>query len=148
MNRVIPECLAQIDGLKSGPAGILLLGATNRPWDLDPAAMRHGRFGEHIYVSLPDRPARRYILDATLSTVPLEPDVDLEAIAERTTGFSGADLQGLVDRIIDPAFDRAMQSGQSTPVTLSDVERALAGMRPSVSEKDLRRYERFRDSGE
>lgn len=148
MNRLIPEFLAQIDGLKSGPGGILMLGATNRPWDLDPAAMRHGRFGEHVYITLPDLPARQFLLERTLATVPLEDDVRIDAIAERTEGYSGADINLLVDRIVDPAFDKAMESGQSELVTSEYVEQALAGMRPSVSEKELRRYEKFRASGE
>ena len=59
MDRVVPEFLAQIDGLQHGSAGLLLLGATNRPWDIDPAALRPGRFGERVYIGLPDRPARQ-----------------------------------------------------------------------------------------
>lgn len=148
MNRLIPEFLAQIDGLKSGPGGILMLGATNRPWDLDPAAMRHGRFGEHVYITLPDLPARRFLLERTLTTVPLDPEVDIDDIAARTEGYSGADINLLVDRIVDPAFDKAMESGQSELVTREYVELALSGMRPSVSEKELKRYERFQASGE
>jgi len=64
MNRVIPEFLAQIDGLQGRQAGLLLLGATNRPWDMDEAALRPGRFGELIYVPLPDLAARRQIIAA------------------------------------------------------------------------------------
>lgn len=148
MNRLIPEFLAQIDGLKSKRGGMLLLGATNRPWDLDPAAMRHGRFGEQVYVGLPDVPARRFILQSTLGTIPCESEINLDALAARTEGFSGADLHGLVDRIIDPAFEEAMESGRPVPVRPADVERALANARPSVSERDLKRYERFRSEGE
>jgi SpoVK/Ycf46/Vps4 family AAA+-type ATPase len=148
MNRLIPEFLAQIDGLKSGPGGILMLGATNRPWDLDPAAMRHGRFGEHIHVGLPDVAARRFILEATLSAVPLESGVDVDEIAGRTENFSGADLHGLVDRIIDPAFERAMDTGRPESISRECVERALSMTRPSISNRELQRYERFRETGE
>ena len=63
MNRLVPEFLAQIDGVSNDEGGLLLLGATNRPWDIDPAALRHGRFGELIYVGLADKPARRFLLD-------------------------------------------------------------------------------------
>lgn len=148
MNRLIPEFLAQIDGLKSGLSGLLLLGATNLPWDMDPAAMRHGRFGEHIYVGLPDQPARRYLLERSLSRLPLESDVSIDEIAERTAGLTGADLQGLMDRIVDPAFEQAMESKSPVAVTREHIEAALAATRPSVSEKDLRRYKKFRESGE
>lgn len=148
MNRLIPEFLAQIDGLKSGLGGLLLLGATNRPWDLDPAALRHGRFGEHIYVGLPDLPARRFILESTLATIPLEPDVSLDELAARTERLTGADLHGLIDRLVDPAFEQAMETGQPVAVSRADVDRALAVTRPSVSDRELQRYEKFRTSGE
>jgi len=144
MNRLIPEFLAQIDGLKSGPAGLLLLGATNRPWDLDPAAMRPGRFGEQVYVGLPDRPARRFVLESTLGGIPCQADVDLDELAERTKGLTGADLHGLVDRIVDPAFDKAMETGRPVPIDVEDVERGLARTRPSVNARDLARYEKYR----
>jgi transitional endoplasmic reticulum ATPase len=147
MNRVIPEFLAQVDGLQSGPAGILLLGATNRPWDLDPAAVRPGRFGEHIFITLPDRPARRFILQSTLGKVPCD-GVDLDDLAARTEGLSGADLNGLVDRIVDPVFEQAMDLGHPVPVRRENVDRGLAQTRPSVSPRELARYERYRQQGE
>lgn len=148
MNRLIPEFLAQIDGLSSGEGGLLLLGATNRPWDLDPAALRHGRFGEHIYIGLPDPPARRKIIEIALDGIPLADDIELDKIAEQTAGFSGADLKGLAERIIDPAYASAMETGQRVTVTMEHVQQALDRSRPSVSEKELQRYVRFRDDGE
>jgi len=148
MNRLIPEFLAQIDGLKSDRGGLLMLGATNRPWDLDPAAMRHGRFGEHVYVGLPDPPARRFILQSTLGKIPRDEQVDVDHLAERTDGYSGADLHGLVDRIVDPAFEQAMLAGKPVPVCAEGVERGLEQTRPSVSQRELARYEKFRREGE
>ena len=148
MNRVIPEFLAQVDGLHGGPAGILLLGATNRPWDLDPAAVRPGRFGEHVYISLPDLAARRFILRSTLGKIPCHPEVDLDEIAARTEGLSGADLNGLVDRIVDPVFEQAMELGRAVPVCRENVEQGLARTRPSVTVGELARYEKYRQSGE
>ena len=148
MNRLIPEFLAQIDGLSSAAGGLLLLGATNRPWDLDPAALRHGRFGEQIYIGLPDEPARRKITEMALEDIPLDEDVDLDFIAQQTAGFSGADLKGLVERFIDPAYAAAMESGQRVKVTAEHVQQALDKSRPSVTEKELKRYAKFRDQGE
>lgn len=147
MNRLIPEFLAQVDGLKGGPGGLLLLGATNRPWDLDPASLRPGRFGEHIYVGLPDKPARHFMLRSTLGNIPCEADVDVDKLATDTEGFTGADLQGLVDRIIDPVFEQAMQEGRTIPIKAADVQRAISASRPSVSKRDLARYDKFRREG-
>lgn len=147
MNRLIPEFLAQVDGVKDGPAGLLLLGATNRPWDMDPAALRPGRFGEQIYIGLPDQPARRFILGNSLGRVPCEDGISLDDLAARTAGFSGADLQGLVDRIVDPVFEEAMNVGRPVPVRSEDVQRGLARSRPSVSARELARYDKFRQEG-
>jgi transitional endoplasmic reticulum ATPase len=143
MNRLIPEFLAQVDGVKEGPAGLLLLGATNRPWDMDPAALRPGRFGEQIYIGLPDQPARRFILGNSLGRVPCEAGICLDDLAARAEGFSGADLQGLVDRIVDPVFEEAMNVGRPVPVRPCDVQRGLDQSRPSVSARELARYEKF-----
>jgi len=148
MNRLIPEFLAQIDGLSSAEGGLLLLGATNRPWDLDPAALRHGRFGEHIYIGLPDLPARRKIIELALDEIPLADGINLDFIAQQTEGFSGADLKGVAERIIDPAYAAAMETGERVEVTDEHVQLALAKSRPSVSEKELKRYAKFRNEGE
>jgi transitional endoplasmic reticulum ATPase len=148
MNRVIPEFLAQVDGLGTASGSLLLLGATNRPWDIDPAALRPGRFGERVYVGLPDAPARRAILAATLGRVPCQADVDFSQLATRTEGYSGADLNGLVDRIVDPVFEQAMQSSRTIPVEQADVDRGLSHSRRSVTPQELARYEKFRSEGQ
>jgi len=148
MNRLIPEFLAQVDGVKEGPPGLLLLGATNRPWDMDPASLRPGRFGEQIYIGLPDQPARRFILGNSLGRVPCEEGICLDELAARAEGFSRADLQGLVDRIVDPVFEEAMNLGRPVPVRPCDVQRGLDHSRPSVSARELARYEKFRQVGE
>ena len=134
MNRLIPEFLAQIDGLSSGEGGLLLLGATNRPWDLDPAALRHGRFGEHIYIGLPDPPARRKIIEIALDGIPLADDIELDKITEQIE--KRRQLKGAVSFIIVVAenvwpgglndlADKLVSKTQSEvrPVTLGHVQR-------------------------
>ena len=75
-------------------------------------------------------------------------DIDLDFIAQQTEGFSGADLKGLAERIIDPAYAAAMETGQRVKVTNDHVQQALDKSRPSVSDKELKRYAKFRDEGE
>lgn len=144
MDRIIPEFLAQVDGISRGAEGLLLIGATNRPWDLDPAALRPGRFGEKIYIPLPDAEAREFLLRKKLAEMPGAENLDFNLLAARTEGFSGADINGLVYRIIDPVFARAVDSGKQVPILLSDVEKAVAGSSPSVSRKDLAVFEKYR----
>ena len=148
MNRVIPEFLAQVDGVAKGADGLLLLGATNRPWDLDPATIRPGRFGELVYITLPDKPAREFLIRKKLAGIAGGDDIDCSALADRIEGFSGADIDGLIARIVDPVYDRALKTNTVVPVTELDVENGLVGVHPSVSEKELERYEKFGRDGE
>ncbi|MDO4628456.1 MAG: ATP-binding protein [Planctomycetia bacterium] len=143
MNRVIPEFLAQVDGISKSAEGLLLVGATNRPWDLDPAAVRTGRFGEKIYIPLPDAPAREFLLRQKLAELPGAESFDFSELAQRTEGFSGADINGLIYHIIDPVFARAVETGREMPILMSDVETALKHARPSVTEADLAEFEKY-----
>ena len=143
MSRIIPEFLAQLDGVSKDSKGLLLIGATNRPWDLDPAMTRTGRFGEKIYIPLPDAAAREFLLRKKLQDLPGAADLDLALIVEKTEGFSGADINGLIYRIIDPVFARAVECGTAQPVTQSDVEAAFELSHPSVTKEELARYEEY-----
>jgi len=143
MDRLIPEFLSQVDGLEGRHAGLLLLGATNRPWDMDDAALRPGRFGELIYVPLPDRKARGQIIAGALAGIPLAQDAGIEELSDVTEGYSGADLVGLCETIKDGPYEREIQSGAPQQVEADDVRRALDRVRPSVSQAQHRRYRAF-----
>ena len=147
MNRVIPEFLAQVDGLETGESTLLLLGATNRPWDMDEAALRTGRFGELIYVALPDLPARLWMLHHALAGVPMAETIDLETLAQRLEGYSGADITGLVEKAKDRPYEREIQAGQPSRLEPADIDAALASTRPSVTPAILARYEKFKQAG-
>ena len=145
MNRVIPEFLAQVDGVQGRHGGLLLLGATNRPWDMDQAALRPGRFGELIYVALPDTVARHQILADTLAGIPLAENVNLMELADQTDSLSGADLVALCEFAKDAPYEREITTGQPQRLEREDLEQAQRQFRPSVSNAQLLRYQRFRD---
>jgi transitional endoplasmic reticulum ATPase len=92
--RVVSQLLTELDRAAANPS-LVVLAATNRREALDPALLRPGRFEQHIEVPLPDEAARRAILAVHTRDKPLADDVDLDALAERTAGFSGADLEAL-----------------------------------------------------
>jgi cell division protease FtsH len=94
--QTLNQILAELDGF-SGHEAVVVLAATNRPDVLDPALLRPGRFDRHVTLELPDRAARRAILDVHTREVPLAGDVDLDIVAASTPGFSGADLKNLVN---------------------------------------------------
>ncbi|KAK5779435.1 hypothetical protein RI543_003326 [Arxiozyma heterogenica] len=96
-DRVVNQLLTEMDGMNA-KKNVFVIGATNRPDQIDPAILRPGRLDQLIYVPLPDEPARLSILQAQLRKTPLEPGLDLSAIAKATQGFSGADLSYIVQR--------------------------------------------------
>ena len=96
-DRVVNQLLTEMDGMNA-KKNVFVIGATNRPDQIDPALLRPGRLDQLIYVPLPDEPARLSILRAQLRNTPLEPGLDLNEIAKITHGFSGADLSYIVQR--------------------------------------------------
>lgn len=146
MNRVIPEFLSQVDGLEKRENMLLLLGATNRPWDMDEAALRPGRFDELIYVPLPDEVARLKMLDINFKDVPKAEDIDLGGLARRLEGYSGADIKGFTEAVTDLPYQRQIETGIKQIVTVEDIEKALHRVRPSVGAKMLMKYEKYRQN--
>ena len=107
-----------MDGFESNE-GVILLAATNRPDVLDPALLRPGRFDRQVVVPTPDLRGRRRILEVHTKRTPLDPDVDLDTLARGTPGFSGADLENLVN-------EAALQAAKlnATKVDMHDFEYA------------------------
>ena len=107
-----------MDGFRANE-GIIVLGATNRPSELDKALLRPGRFDTKVEVTNPDIKGRKAILELYLSKVKYSSSLDVDRIAQRTVGFSGADLQNLVNT----AAVRAAQKNREH-VTMSEIEYA------------------------
>ena len=153
MTRLVPQILAELEGFDTAQKNpLLFIGATNEPWSLDPAVLRPGRFDEKIYVGLPDPPARREILRLNLKGRPLGPDVDLDALAEATEGYSGADLKNVCEKAAADVFLRTVRAArpaggaapEAPPIAMADLRGALAQCRPSVGREHLERFERYR----
>lgn len=94
--QTLNQLLVELDGFDSRD-GVILIAATNRPDVLDPALLRPGRFDRRVVVNKPDVKGRREILEVHVKRVPLGSDVDLDRLARATVGFSGADLENLVN---------------------------------------------------
>lgn len=94
--QTLNQMLVEMDGF-GATAGVILIAATNRPDILDPALLRPGRFDRQLVVDKPDLPGRQQILRVHAQGKPLAPGVDLDTIARRTPGFTGADLQNLLN---------------------------------------------------
>jgi SpoVK/Ycf46/Vps4 family AAA+-type ATPase len=130
---LVNQFLAELDGMEHDNDGLLILGATNAPWHLDPAFRRPGRFDRILFVPPPDEAARAEILRALLKNKPVD-DIDAEKVARKTQDFSGADLQGVVDVAIELRLNEALRSGTTAPITTKDLLKAAKGVRPSTKE--------------
>ncbi|KAL6940434.1 AAA ATPase cdc48 [Hanseniaspora vineae] len=169
-DRVVNQLLTEMDGMNS-KKNVFVIGATNRPDQIDPAILRPGRLDQLIYVPLPDERGRLSILEAQLRKTPLEPGLDLNTISKATKGFTGADLSYIVQRAAkyaikesinkkiklesekekDPATgdvkmeDDAEEEVDPVPyITMAHFAEAMKTAKASVSEAELRRYEAYR----
>jgi len=129
--QIINQFLSELDGVSSSNEGVLILAATNAPWHLDPAFRRPGRFDRIIFVPPPDQPARAAILRLMLRGKPVE-NVDFEAVAKKTDGFSGADLKALVDLAVEEKLREAMKAGELKPLMGKDLLEAAKRHKPTV----------------
>lgn len=166
-DRVLNQILTEMDGM-SIKKNVFVIGATNRPDQIDPALLRPGRLDQLIYIPLPDEPSRLSVLKATLRKSPVAQSVDLSYLAKQTNGFSGADLTEVCQRAAKLAIresinvdmqkkrelkekgilegDENMEEDDTDPVpeiTRNHFEEAMKFARRSVSDQDIRRYEMF-----
>jgi len=138
--RVVNTILAEMDGLEELQS-VVVIGATNRPNLLDPALLRPGRFDELVYVPVPDQAGRLHILRIQTRDMPLAADVDLEEVARRTQGYTGADLGDVIRRAGLLALRQDL--GTAT-VGRAQFEQALKETRASVTVEMEREYEELR----
>ena len=108
-DRVLNQILTEMDGMNT-KKNVFIIGATNRPDQIDPALLRPGRLDQLIYIPLPDEPSRLSILQAALKKSPVAPEVDLAYLAGRTHGFSGADLTEICQRAAKLAIRESIES--------------------------------------
>ena len=130
---LVTQFLSELDGAGGRAEGVLVIAATNAPWDVDSAFRRPGRLGDVLFVPPPDLQARVEILKLKLAGKPHK-ELDVPAIARRTELFSGADLEHLVEAAVEAALTDSLRTGGVRPVDANDIEGALARVRPSTTE--------------
>jgi len=125
-DRVIGQLLTELDGVE-GRRGVVVVGATNRPELVDPAVLRSGRFDLVLELPLPDREARKMIFGIHLKRRALAGNVSLDALAKRSEGLSGADIETVCRRTANVAVAEWMRSrgaGSATPSALASAKGA------------------------
>ncbi len=146
-NDMIAQLLVELDGMEDN-GHILVMCATNRPWALDSALTRAGRLSTHIMVGLPNREARRRILEINTEGVPCAEDLNLDAIAGMTEGYNGADMAEICARAKKNRVLAIDRGDKTERLTQEDLVSALATVKSSVTQKDLDDIERYRRTGE
>lgn len=130
---LVTQFLSELDGADGRAEGVLVIGATNAPWDVDAAFRRPGRFGEVLFVPPPDLPARVEILKLKLRGRPTE-NVDPAEIGRQTELYSGADLEHLVEAAAETALTESLKTGVVRPIKGSELLAAKDRVRPTTLE--------------
>lgn len=131
---LVTQFLSELDGANGQSEGVLVIGATNAPWDVDPAFRRPGRFGEVLFVPPPDLRARVEILKLKLAGKPVAPDVDVAEIARLTELWSGADLDHVVQSAIEAALVESLRGGTVRTITTDDLRASAKKVKPTTLE--------------
>ncbi len=121
---LINQFLLELDGVESNNDGVLVLGATNSPWHLDPAFRRPGRFDRIIFVPPPDDTARESIFKLKLENKPLD-QIDYSKIIKLTKEYSGADIEAIIDIAIESKLHESMKTGIPQPIQTKDILNAI-----------------------
>jgi AAA+ superfamily predicted ATPase len=146
---MVSTFLSEFDGFNADNEGVLVLAATNVPWAVDAAFRRHGRFDRVLFVTPPDRPARHAILELQLKDRPQASDIDLDALAQRTSGYSGADLANIVETAADLAIEDSLTDGRIRDISQRHLVAALREVKPTTLEwlTTARNYAKFSNEG-
>lgn len=120
LTTTINAFLAHMDGVESDNENILIVGATNAPWDVDSAFKRTGRFDRTFFVPPPDEEARTEIFEIYLKELPIE-ILDYKKLASVSEGFSGADIKGIVDRVGEDTIEKILETGNDIKITQEDL---------------------------
>ena len=140
------ELLAQLQGVESygkDTGNILyLIAATNKPWDMDSAFLRPGRFGTRVYVGLPDDNARRYMVEMRLEKIQkagivhVDDDINVDEVVEKTKGFNGSDITNLLDKVEEFSIIRSIETKHKA-ICQEDFIKAFEYVKSSVQVSDI-----------
>lgn len=149
MTRFVATFLTKVDGFKKSETNkmLLLIAATNRPWTLDSAMLRGGRFDTHIYVGVPDQSAREFLVNKVLKGLPMDADVNLANLASSLSGYGGGDITAICNKIKTLAYIRASKAGSTQNITVEDCVKVIASSHNMITQEDIARFDKFRLTG-
>lgn len=145
MARFVATFLTKVDGFKKPKECemLLLIAATNRPWAIDSAMLRGGRFDTHIYVGNPDEKARLFLIKKEFSNIELA-DFSVNYLSDKLSGFGGADIVAICRKIKQIAYRRALKSKKFEAINKGDVDFIIKDLRPTITEYELEQFALFK----
>ncbi|MEM0020810.1 MAG: AAA family ATPase [Fervidicoccaceae archaeon] len=143
--RVRNQFLKEMDGIqdKDKKFHIYVIGATNKPWQLDEAFIR--RFNKRIFIPLPDKEARMQLFKLYTKNLPISNDIDFDKLVEQTEGYTASDIRDVIQaahmRVIREFFEKNLGNGEPRAINMEDFLEILRIRKPSVDPLYVKRYE-------
>ena len=131
---MISVFLTELDGLSSSNDNVLVMGATNAPWLVDPALKRHGRMGKLIYVAPPEEGQREALFKEYLKGFKVSGELDYNSLARSTANCTGADIATICSEANKMAWEAAVTTGEGRFIDMALLERSIAKEKPNLSE--------------
>jgi SpoVK/Ycf46/Vps4 family AAA+-type ATPase len=142
---VVPELLDQMQGFETNDNLLLIIAATNRPWDIDSALLRPGRFDSKIYIDLPNFDLRKQMFNKKLESITIEEDV-IEYLASKTEMFNGADINHICDSLLRIVVNKEIEKSEYIDIRFEDCVEVLKKIKSSVSRGDIIKMNNFINS--
>ncbi|NHI92449.1 MAG: AAA family ATPase [Candidatus Lokiarchaeota archaeon] len=140
LSTLISTFLTEISNLNEDDQ-VLVIGATNRPEDIDPAFLRPGRLDERIAIPPPDEHAREKIFQIHLKNLPLEKDIDFKELSKRTNDYTGAEIEYICESTQRAVALDAMKSKKFKKIRMVDLIDQISHIKPDLTEDDIKRFE-------
>ncbi|AGK53726.1 ATP-binding protein [Bacillus sp. 1NLA3E] len=149
MRPLVDSMLTELQSINTNTEKLLVIGATNMPWDVDPAFKRPGRFDKLVFVPPPDKAARKIIMELKLYGKPIATGFDLELLADRTEYYSGADLENVIEVATENVLYEIMKTNKERLITMEDILTAIDSTKPSTLEwmTTIKNYIKYANQG-
>ena len=141
--RIVNQLLREMDGMK-GDKKVMVLGATNYPEGIDSALLRPKRFDKRIYIPPPDFEARKAIFMVNTKKMPLQ-EVDFDALAEKTDGYSGADIYGVCNEVGWKLMKEELKNGKQRYANTGNFLMVISETKPSIRKEGIERYKNWNE---
>lgn len=144
---LVTQILVEMQGIGSSSDGniLLVIAATNKPWLIDSAFLRPGRFDELIYIPLPDEEARRKMFQLKFAKMPMADNIDYDCIVNISEGFNGADITEFVEKVKQIAINKSIESKQEHIIDMNDILEVGKNMHSSIVDDEIDKIIEFKE---